>query len=490
MKKLMLTIATVTVIAAALVNVVTRNESDDSPKISLRADRTNSDYYQDRKASLEKSLRHAKAGSGHAFKLQSKLDRLENWREGDPRMGHPEEFARILHEMRIPSDRTVPEYEPGYLYREIAQARRSLGPQDMSASSLVWQSRGPGNVAGRARDIVVDPDDPTGDTWFIASVGGGVWHTANAGATWTQLMDDQPLLAMQSLAMAPSSTNILYTGTGESYFNIDTMNGNGLLRSTDGGASWSPVASTVDDPRFNNVSRILISPTDPNVVLVSTTVGRYKSGTTPSTHIFRTTDGAVNWTEVFMATNGGGSSGARVQQLIADPTDFNIQYATVHETGILKSTDAGVTWNYINSGITDFSGRYEMAISPVNSDYLYVSAEGASSSVLWVSWNGGASWSAMSNTGGTDTWLGAQGWYDNAIVCHPTDATIVFVGGPQLYQLTINAVGGGFYSSTALASYSFPHPDHHILKIVEPSGGGWYLLGTNDGGVTRTSSGV
>jgi hypothetical protein len=337
---------------------------------------------------------------------------------------------------------------------------------------------------------VVDPNDPTGDTWFIASVGGGVWHTTNAGATWTQLMDDQPLLAMQSLAMAPSSTNILYAGTGESYFNIDTMNGNGMLRSTDGGASWSPVASTVDDPRFNNVSRILISPTDPTLVLVSTTVGRYKSGTTPTTHIFRTTDGALNWTEVFMATNSGGSGGARVQQLIADPTDFNIQYATVHETGILKSTDAGVNWSYINSGITDFSGRYELAISPVNSDYLYVSAEGASSSLLWVSWNGGASWNAMSNTGGTNAWLGAQGWYDNAIVCHPTDARIVYVGGPQLYQLTINFVGGSTYSSTALASYYFPHPDHHILKIIEPSGGGWYLLGTNDGGVTRTSSGV
>jgi hypothetical protein len=490
MKKLMLTIATVAVFSAALVNVVTYNESDDSQKISLRTDRTNSDYYKDRKASLEKSLRHAKAGSGRAFKLQSKLDRLENWREGDPRMGYPEEFARILHEMRIPSDRTVPEYKPGYLYREVTKAQRSLGPQNLSAASLVWTSRGPGNVAGRARDIVVDPNDPTGDTWFIASVGGGVWHTSNAGATWTQLMDDQPLLAMQSLAMAPSSTNILYAGTGESYFNIDTMNGNGMLRSTDGGASWSPVASTVDDPRFNNVSRILISPTDPTLVLVSTTVGRYKSGTTPTTHIFRTTDGAVNWTEVFMATNSGGSGGARVQQLIADPTDFNIQYATVHETGILKSTDAGVTWNYINSGITDFSGRYELAISPVNSDYLYVSAEGASSSLLWVSWNGGASWNAMSNTGGTNAWLGAQGWYDNAIVCHPTDARIVYVGGPQLYQLTINFVGGSTYSSTALASYYFPHPDHHILKIIEPSGGGWYLLGTNDGGVTRTSSGV
>jgi hypothetical protein len=490
MKKIMLTIATIVVFAAALFNVATDNQSNDSPDTALRTDRSNSDYYKDRKASLEMALRHAKPGSGRAFKLQSKLDRLENWREGEARMGFPEEFARILHEMRIPGDRTVPEYQPGYLFREVTRAQQALGPLGMKAPSLVWESRGPGNVAGRARDIVVDPDDISGNTWFIASVGGGVWHTTNAGATWTALMDDQPLLAMQSLAMAPSSTNILYAGTGESYFNIDTMNGNGMLRSIDGGATWAPVASTVDDPRFNNVSRILISPTDPDVVLVSTTVGRYKSGLTPSTHIFRTTDGAASWTEVFMATNGGGVAGARVQQLIADPTDFNIQYATVHETGILKSTDAGVTWNYINFGITDFSGRYEIAISPVNSDYLYVSAEGTSSSILWVSWNAGTSWAAMSNTGGTDSWLGAQGWYDNSIVCHPTDATIVYVGGPQLYQLTINAVGGNSYSSSALASYGFPHPDHHILQIVEPSGGGWYLLGTNDGGVTRTSGGV
>jgi len=490
MKKPVLMIATVVVFAAALSNVLTNNESNDSPDIALSAERADTDYYKERKASLEKLLRKAKPGSGSAFKLQSKLDRLEHWRKGDAVMGHPEEFARILHEMRVPANRTVPEYQPGYLFREVTKAQQAPRPHGMTAPILVWESRGPGNVAGRARDIIVDPDDPTGNTWFIASVGGGVWHTANAGATWTALMDDQPLLAMQSLAMAPSSTNIIYAGTGESYFNIDTMNGNGMLRSTDGGATWAPVASTVDDPRFNNVSRILISPTDPNVIVVSTTVGRYKSGLTPSTHIFRTTDGAVSWTEVFMATNSGGTGGARVQQLIADPTDFNIQYATVHETGILKSTDAGVTWNYINTGITDFSGRYEMAISPVNTDYLYVSAEGASSSILWVSWNAGTTWAAMSNTGGTATWLGSQGWYDDAIVCHPTDATIVYVGGPQLYQLTINAVGGGSYSSSALASYSFPHPDHHILKVIEPSGGGWYLLGTNDGGITRTASGV
>ena len=143
-----------------------------------------------------------------------------------------------------------------------------------------------------------------------------------------------------------------------------------------------------------------------------------------------------------MATNGGGSSGARVQQLIADPTDFDVQYATVHETGILKSTDAGVTWNYINTGITQVPGRFELDISPVNSDYLYASAEGTSHSELWVSWDAGANWIETIEDGSEPNWLGAQGWYDNTIICHPTDSLVVFVGGPQLYQITLDSDRG------------------------------------------------
>ncbi len=495
MKRLLLTLAVILVSAAGLVGVVTRDTSsvDNGRQDNRRQDnrrqdnrRQDSAWYQAEKARLEKSLAHATPGSGKAFKLETKLDRLESWRSDEPRMGHPEEFARILHEMRIPADRTVPEYKPGYLVQEVTKARKSASSQ---SKALTWHSRGPGNVAGRARAIVVDPDDPSGDTWFIASVGGGVWHTADAGTTWNPLMDDQPLLSIQSLAMAASDTDVLYAGTGESYFNVDTLNGNGVLKSTDKGATWTPLASTMNDPRFNNVSRVIISPTDPDEVLISTTVGRYKSSLTSTTHIFRSIDGGVSWTEVFVEVNGGSVTGARVQQLVADPTNFNIQYATVHETGIIKSTDGGLNWNYINTGITDLSGRFELAISPVSSSYLFVSAEGASSSKLFISLNGGTSWSDMSNNGGTDNWLGGQGWYDNAIVCHPTDPAIVFVGGPQLYQLDLN-ITNKTYASTALASYGFPHPDHHVLEIVHPAGGDWYLLGTNDGGVTRTASGV
>ena len=186
--------------------------------------------------------------------------------------------------------------------------------------------------------------------------------------------------------MAASNPDVMYAGTGESFYNIDTMNGNGILKSVDRGETWTPLASTTGDPRFNNVSRIIVSPTDPDLVIASATAGAYKASLYPESNIFRSTDGGATWTVVHNETGTASFSGPRILQLVADPADFSIQYATVFGAGILKSTDTGQTWTYINSGITDFSGRFELAISPVNSDYLYASAQGASHSELWVSW--------------------------------------------------------------------------------------------------------
>lgn len=438
-------------------------------------------------------LLHAEDGSWTAFKANQKIDRLHAMRDGEPAKGHPDEYMLYLEQAKISSDRTAPSYEPGYQLRELNQARAA---RRAPAAPLPWINRGPGNVAGRARAIVVDPSDPTGDTWLIASVGGGIWKTTNKGATWTGLMDDLPMIQMQSLAVSPADPLTIYAGTGESYWNIDTMNGNGVFKSIDGGTTWTQLASTLDDYRFNNVSRIIVDPTDPDIVLVSTTVGTTKVSLQPSSHIFRSEDGGTTWTEVYVANGTASFTAPRILQLVADPTDFNIQYATIYAGGPIKSTDAGLTWSNISGTITDKTGRFELAISPINTDFLFMSAEGSYTtgsttvdvSRLWHSIDGGATWVGGNETDASQSWLGAQGWYDNTIVCSPDDARIVYVGGIRLWRIVINVLGSPFYGASQLSTGNV-HVDHHGLQIVEPSGGGWYILNTNDGGVGYSSSG-
>jgi hypothetical protein len=429
------------------------------------------------------TLRHAALPAGQdANAVDAGTDPAGRGRAAEP--DNPDEFARILYEMRIPSDRTLPEYRPGYRIRELSAALRAKkGP----SATLTWVNRGPGNVAGRARGLVVDPDDPTGNTWFLGSVGGGVWKTVNAGAIWTELTAGFPTLACSAIAMAPSDHDVLYVGTGESFYNIDTVNGNGVLKSTNRGQTWTHLASTIDNVSFNNIARIVVSANSPDTVLVAATPGRYKEALAPRSSIFKSVDGGTSWTEVYAETDlGAGGRVKRVLQIVATLGHANVLYATVREKGILKSTNGGTTWVLTNSGITDFTGRFELAISPTDVNLLYAAAEGASHAELWISRNSGASWARTSESGPEPNWLGAQGWYDNTIVCHPTDPNIVYVGGIRLWKIQM-AGGLSNLRTSSLLLVGPVHVDNHNLVVIPGTAGSWRLVNLNDGGVGLSS---
>ena len=385
--------------------------------------------------------------------------------------------------MKTAPGQTQPDYPPGYRHRELVKARlaaeqiRQQKGVTRAASALPWVSRGPGNVAGRARGVVVDPDDATNQTWFIGTAGGGVWKTTDGGSTWQWLTPDFPVLSAQAITMAPSDHDVLYVGTGESFYNVDTMNGDGILKSIDRGATWTQLASTAGNPAFNNVARILVDPNGPDTVLAAATTGVYKLSQNNRSSIFKSTDGGTSWTEVYASIPPSGQAVKRVQQLVADPTDFNVLYATVNRGGILKSTDRGDTWAFTNTGISDFTGRFELAVSPVDHNRLFAAAEGASNtSKLWISTDAGATWTQV--TGSAPNWLNGQGWYDNTIVCHPTDPNVVYVGGVVLYKITLSGTMGSWTYLNAGV-----HVDHHRLVIINASGGNWRILDTSDGGV-------
>ncbi len=434
-------------------------------------------------ADLDYQRAHHDEGSAEYMKLTRKIERRRNFIAGRPRPEHPDLFAEILGKMRIPAGQEVSNYQPGYMQREFSRAKAA----SRKGAPLPWQSRGPGNVAGRARGLIIDPDSP--GTWYVGSAGGGVWKTDDEGATWAVLTDDLPSMAMTAIAMAASNPDVMYAGTGESFFNIDTINGNGVWKSEDRGDSWVPLTATLGDPRFNNIARIVVSPDDPDVVVLAATTGRYKSVVNAASSIFKSTDGGTTWTEVFVETDVGSFGRVKkIQQIVATPGDFNTQYAAVDEKGILVSTDAGSSWAYSNSGITDFTGRFEIAVSPVDTDVVYAAAEGVDTapdpdeaiSNLWKSTDGGSTWIQTTQSGGGfgTNWLGGQGWYDNTIACHPTDVNTVFVGGVRLYRVTVS----GSTRSTSFISSGPVHVDHHNL-VVFFDGGNWRILNANDGGI-------
>ncbi|MEO9477394.1 MAG: T9SS type A sorting domain-containing protein [Cyclobacteriaceae bacterium] len=307
------------------------------------------------------------------------------------------------------------EYQPNYKFKEFNKAKDNLKASNARKTSMVSQvvSRGPGNVGGRTRAIVVDPDDNTHSTWFAGSASGGIWKTSDRGQTWINLTEDLPNLSTNSLAIAPSNHNVMYAGTGEVFAgNLSFVRGNGIFKSTEKGAagSWIQLESTTNDSKFNSVNRIVIDPTSEDVLVICTNDG-----------IYRSADGGDSWTEVY-------KSQSEVQDLVATADNFNLQYAGVNGTGIIKSVDGGQSWVKSSDGIGE-GERFEIAIAPSNPDVIYTSTyNSVDETLIYRSTDAGENWALLAFSS-DEYYLGEQGWYDNSIAVNPYDENEVYVGG-------------------------------------------------------------
>jgi len=342
----------------------------------------------------------------------------------------PDMFAEFQKTIRTRDGDAAPKYSANYLMDELTKAEKQS--RLYKTKALNWIERGPGNVSGRTRGIIVDPADATNRTWFAGSVGGGIWKTVDAGLTWTNQTPNLPNLSTTVLAQAPSNLNIIYCGTGEGFSNADAVNGAGIFKSTDHGNTWTQLTTTANFD-FRNVNRIIVDPNNPDIVLACTNPGP-NSSTNPG-GIHRSTDGGVTWTRVFSSTS------RRAQDLKADPSNFSIQYCTVNNDGVYKSTNGGLTWIISGAGLTT-NGRIEIAVSSRNPNYIYASAQTSAGSGLYVSEDKASTWLFVnSGDSKTQNWLQTQGWYDNTIAVHPFDEKTVFFGGIDLWKAQITSSG-------------------------------------------------
>jgi len=149
----------------------------------------------------------------------------------------------------------------------VAAPRVSVDAQQASAEAaaikaLEWRNLGPANVGGRVSVIVGVAGDPR--VYYVSGANGGVFKTANGGTTHEPIFDDRAVQSIGDIAVAPSDPNVLYVGTGEGNPRNNASLGDGVYRSTDGGAHWTNTGLTDTE----KIARIRVHPKDPDTAWV------------------------------------------------------------------------------------------------------------------------------------------------------------------------------------------------------------------------------
>jgi subtilisin-like proprotein convertase family protein len=363
-----------------------------------------------------------------------------------------------------------------------------IGPAPINSGTA------PGNLSSSGRTSAVFAHPTDANILYVGAASGGVWKTTNATAanpTWTPLTDNQAVLTTGDIALAPSDPNIVYVATGEPNNSGDSYYGRGVLKSTDGGATWT---------QFNNggvfdrhtMSRVVVHPTDPNIVFVAVQ-GSGVNGLSGNTGVYRSTNGGTNWTNITSASIG--TSTAAYTDFEIDPTNQQVGYCAVGSgggnalNGIYKTTNllsASPTWSLFTGTTTGTSnGRTLIAMAPSNSQVLYVvivATSGGGLAKFYQTTDGGANW--IDRTATTPNFPTPQGSYDVSIRVDPSNSDIVVGAGASSSNRLLRTTNGGASWSTLIGGGNGPHVDHHA-GTFDALG---RIIDTNDGGVYRLNS--
>ncbi len=296
-----------------------------------------------------------------------------------------------------------------------------------ATATLPWVQRGPGNIGGRTRCIIVDTKDASSQTWFAGAVSGGIWKTVDGGDSWEIVSPDLPNLATVCLTMAKSNTNIIYAGTGEGFYNVDAVRGDGIFKSNDNGASWTQLESTKGNSDFYYVNGIVVSHSNENILWAATNKG-----------VFKSMDGGITWGDSQISVVN------RYQRILIHPTNENILWVASNNQGIYKTENGGKNWLLVNS-MKD-AERIEIIISTKNPDFLYAIDV---NSKMYYSRDGGEEWGGLEESADATTFLGGQGWYNSVLAVDPTNENKGFIGGIDLYSFEI----GNETASTGTQSF-------------------------------------
>lgn len=391
-----------------------------------------------------------------------------------------------------------------------AEIQKLLNQNDAIAlqpgtSNSKWQLRGPNNVGGRTRAVAWDPNDAKGKKVWAGAVTGGLWYNndiTSAASSWVSVSDVWANVTVSCIAFDPNDSKIMYVGTGEGWgSSSSTSRGQGIYKSTDGGATFSLISST---STFYYINDIAVRNESGTSVVYAAVDALYFQGQWNGISGYglkRSANGGTSWTSAIGNVPSKSYTYSVSDIEIAEDNRIwigtrNCPYGSSTSDGgggRVMYSDNGTTWT-TNYSHTNNLGRVEIAVAPNDFNTVYALFESSGKAdTLIKTRNQGTSWSSMkkpkdadNSIPGTDFTRG-QAWYDLTLSVSPLDSNIVIVGGIDL-----------FYSSNSGSSWSqiskwsnnpglgslncsYVHADQHVA-VFKPKSLGEIMFGC-DGGV-------
>ncbi len=356
--------------------------------------------------------------------------------------------------------------------KENKQASDTLKPEVFGG--LKWRGIGPAFTSGRIADLAVNPSNTS--EYYVAVASGHIWKTTNNGTTFSPVFDNYGAYSIGCLAMDPNNSNVVWAGTGENNHQRALGYGNGVYKTEDGGKSWKNMGLK----ESRQIGMILIDPRNSETVFVAAEGSVWGPG--GDRGLYKTTDGGKTWTKVLNISENTG-----VNNIIFNPRNPDVMFASSEqrrrhfftkigggpETALYKSTDAGLTWNIITTGLPGVDmGGMGIAIPKGNPDIVYAIIEAADeASGFFRSKDRGVSFEKMSD-------YVSLGQYYNEIYCDPKDPNTVY-SVETVSKVTHD--GGKTWTDLGLNNR---HVDDHAFWI-DPSNTKHWMIG-GDGGLYET----
>lgn len=411
----------------------------------------------------------------------------ERWKNKAPQKGDGfKQFKRWEHfwHARLMPDGSFP--DPEHNTREwLNYQEKQPEARTSSALSANWTNLGPNtsaggyNGVGRINCIAFHPNNS--NIIFVGAPAGGLWKSTNGGNTWLPITDNLVAtltIGISSIAIDPSNPNIMYIATGDkaigNYFPFSV----GVLKSVDGGNTWSATGQFPGISSLYIVNKVVVHPSLTNILFAATSQG-----------LFRSENSGASWESVV--------DGEYCYDIEFKPGSSSLMYLATRDK-FFRSTNRGESWN--NIGSLQGSGRMEIAVTPSNPSLVALVSsdrvEGGGFFGYFSSTNSGGSFDRKDD--GTKNLLvstpfgdglGGQGIYDLCITVSPTDPQTIYIGGVNLWK---SSNGGRSWN---LINYWSPgnnnpgvtviHADKHALEWQDNN----TLFQGNDGGIYKSTNG-